>query len=238
MKKSKNMVAKLVFFTLSFIIGVGLSLQLNMMETTGSGQSVSDTAAHLQVELANIRDRKSKTEAEISGIEEKIRLLKDSQVKTDEVYENMRNEIDRYELQAGLTRAEGPGITIDFALSDKDQFELLMANFDLLLSVVNKLNASGAEGIAINEERVIFSTDLRYEQGVLLVNGNPVGSSIQIRAIGDPDTLEATLNMKYGILWEMKNNFNINSKIEKKDKIRLPRYAQEIIFRFAEVQRN
>ncbi len=235
MRRMRNVKGKIVFFTLSFIIGIALSKQLSLNDNN-NGQSLSDTAAHLQVELANIRERKTKTEKEIVELEEKIRLLKDDQVKYDQRFRDIKSEIDNYELQSGLTKAVGPGIVIDFDVSDPGKFELLMANFDLLLSVINKLNASGAEGIAINEERFVFSTDFRYEQGNLLVNDNPVGRNIQIRAIGDPDTLDATLNMKYGILWEMKNNFNIDSKVQKQEQIELPRYTQEISFKFAQIE--
>lgn len=227
--------AKLVFFSLSFVIGVGLSMQLTV-NSANNRQSISDTAAHLQVELTNIRERRDKAEKEIAELEENIRLIKDKQAQSDQIYLNLKKDIELYELQAGMTKATGKGVVIDFNVEEIEKYDLLMANFDLLLSVINKLNAAGAEGIAINEERIGFSTDLRYEQGNLLVNNNPVGRTIQIRAVGDPDTLEATLNMKYGILWEMKNNFNISSKIEKKEKVDLPRCTQEIEFHFAQIK--
>ena len=233
MKKPPKKMAKLVFFVLSFIIGVGLSVQLKV---NAPRQSISETAAHLQVELTDIREQKDKAQREIAELEEKIRLIKDSQLQNDEIYQSLVDELNRYELQAGMTKAVGPGIIVDFQLENPDRFETLMANFDLLLSVINKLNAAGAEGICINEERIVFSTDLRYEQGNLLVNNNPVGRTIQIRAIGDVNTLEAALNMRYGILWEMKNNFGINAKVEKSERVELPRYTQEIQFKFATIQ--
>lgn len=235
MKRPKNITAKLVFFCLSFIIGLGLSIQLSANNSSG-GQSISDTAAHLQVELTNIRERKDKVQKEIAELEEKIKLIKSTQARSNEIYQNLKDEIELYELQAGMTKASGRGVVIDFDVDEIERYDLLMANFDLLLSVINKLNAAGAEGITINDERVVLSTDLRYEKGTLLVNNNPIGRSIQIRAIGDPDTLEATLNMKYGILWEMKHNFNIPTKVEKKEKVELPRFAQTISFEFAQIQ--
>lgn len=235
MKKMNNLTAKLVFLTLSFLIGVVLSIQLGI-QSPNSQQNISETAAHLQVELTNIREQKENAQKQILELEEKIKILKDSQSQTDTIFKSLQNEIDMYELQSGMTDAQGKGIVIDFAGEDVQQIELLMANFDLLLSVINKLNAAGAEGICINEERVIFTTELRYEEGNLLVNNNPVGRTIQIRAVGDPDTLEATLNMKYGILWEMKNNFGIDSKIEKSNLVQLPKYKQEVQFNFAQIQ--
>ena len=235
MLKWKNEIPKITIIVLSFLIGVMLSIQLKL-NSRENGESFSSVGNHLQIELTNIRERKLKAEKDIAELEEKIKLLRDSQIKTDEYYNSIKTEIENYELQSGLIKAIGNGIIIDFSNNKAEEKEKLLINFELLLSVINKLNSAGAEGIAINEERVIFLTDLRYEQGELLVNGNMVGKNIQIKAIGNPDILEATMNMKYGILWEMKNNFGIVSKIEKYEEVELPRYNKEIKFKFAEIE--
>lgn len=235
MLKWKDEIPKITIVVLSFLIGIVLSMQLklNSME---NGESFSTTGNHLQVELASIRERKLKAEKDIAELEEKIKLLRDSQTQSDEYYNSIKKEIENYELQSGLVKAAGNGIIIDFSGNEEADKEKLLINFELLLSVINKLNSAGAEGIALNEERIIFLSDMRYEQGELLVNGNMVGKNIQIRAIGNPDILEATMNMRYGILWEMKNNFGISSKIEKQENIELPRYNKEIKFKFAEIE--
>lgn len=234
MLKLKDELPKITIVLLSFIIGIVLSMQLKL--NSMAGVSFSTTGNHLQVELTSIRERKLKAEKDIAELEEKIKLLRDSQTQSDEYYNSIKREIDNYELQSGLIKATGKGIVIDFSGNEELDKEKLLINFELLLSVINKLNSAGAEGIALNEERIIFLSDMRYEQGELLVNGNKVGKNIQIRAIGNPDILEATMNMRYGILWEMKNNFGISAKIEKKEDIELPRYSKEIKFKFAEIE--
>lgn len=235
MLKWKNEIPKITIVVLSFLIGIVLSMQLKLNSMV-NGESFSTTGNHLQVELSSIRERKLKAEKDIAELEEKIKLLRDSQTQSDEYYNSIKKEIENYELQSGLVKATGNGIIIDFSGNEEADKEKLLINFELLLSVINKLNSAGAEGIALNEERIIFLSDMRYEQGELLVNGNMVGKNIQIRAIGNPDILEATMNMRYGILWEMKNNFGISSKIEKQENIELPRYNKEIKFKYAEIE--
>lgn len=234
--KNKVRGAKLVILSLSFLIGLGLSLQLRNSEYIGEGRSISETAAHLQSELAGVRERRAVVEKSIADIEEKIKVLKNTQAQEGNIQENLLKEIDEYELRAGLTKAQGQGIVLDFLTSDELQLKTLNMNYDLLLSVINKLNTAGAEGIALNEERIIALSDFRYEQGTLFVNGNPIVGAIQIRAVGDPDTMEAALNMKYGILWEIRNNYGIKTKIEKADTVKLPKYTGEIAFKYAEIQ--
>lgn len=234
--KNKILITKIVIVSLSFIIGFGLSIQLNNSEFGNNGRSISETAAHLQSELTGVRERRESVEKSIQEVESRIKSLQGAQSEEGDIHENLMNEIQQYELRAGLTKAHGPGVVVDFLPADDKQFKNLIINYDLLISVINKLNAAGAEGITLNEERIIALSDFRYEQGNLYVNGNPIVGSVQIRAVGDPDTLEATLNMKYGILWEIRNNFNIKSKIEKAERVQLPKYTSNITFDYIEIQ--
>lgn len=231
----KNSKSKILFFIFSFILGITLVMQFNTIQNQNGGQSLSDKATHLQVELNNIRDRKAKIEKEISDVETKISDLRNSEILADSIEETLKNEIEQYELQIGYKSAIGPGIELELQMQNSEIYNVLVSNFDLILSIINKLNSAGAEGISVNDERIVSITDFKFEKGELLINSNPVKPPFIIKAIGNPDTMEASLNIRYGIIWELKNNYGINSKIEKKDDIELPRYTKEIVQKYAEI---
>lgn len=231
----KNSKSKILFFIFSFILGITLVMQFNTIQNQNGGQSLSDKATHLQVELNNIRDRKAKIEKEISDVETKISDLRSSEILADSIEETLKNEIEQYELQIGYKSAIGPGIELELQMQNPEIYNVLVSNFDLILSIINKLNSAGAEGISVNDERIVSITDFKFEKGELLINSNPVKPPFVIKAIGNPDTMEASLNIRYGIIWELKNNYGINSKIEKKDDIELPRYTKEIVQKYAEI---
>ena len=68
-----------------------------------------------------------------------------------------------------------------------------------LLQLLNELRAAGAEAIAINEQRVVYSTyivDIRNANTYIRVNGEKVASPYIIKAIGDPTYLESGLSQK------------------------------------------
>ncbi|MGB5824274.1 MAG: DUF881 domain-containing protein [Proteocatella sp.] len=232
---TKKNLSRTLFFLFSFIIGVTLVMQFKLVESMNNGQSIPDKAAHLQVELTGIKERKSKLEKEITEVENKIAELNNSELKSNSLQESLKSDMEKYELQIGYEEAQGEGIVLELVLQDQETYDVLINNYDLILSIVNKLNAAGAEGIAINDERIVAVTDFKYDKGELLVNSNPLKPPFVFRAIGNADTLEASLNIRYGILWELKNNFGINSKIEKSSKIELPMYVKEIVYKFAEV---
>jgi len=230
----KKKMAKILFFFFSFIIGVTLVMQFKLVETMNNGQSIYDKAAHLQLELTGIKERKEKLEKEIKEVESKISEINNSELESDTLQETLKNEMEKYELQIGYKRAQGEGIELELLLQDPKDYEVLINNYDLILSIINKLNAAGAEGIAINDERIVTDTDFKYEEGTLNVNSNPIKPPFLFKAIGNADTLEASLNIRYGILWELKHNFGINSKIEKKKIVELPMYVKEIVYKFAQ----
>ncbi len=232
----KKKLARFLFFLFSFIIGVTLVLQLKLVESMNNGQSISDKAAHLQVELTSTKERKAKLEKEIKEIEDKISELNNTELKSNSLQESLKEDMKRYELQIGYKKAQGAGIKLELLLQDKESYDVIINNYDLILSIINKLNAAGAEAISINDERIIANTNLKYDKGELLINSNPVKPPFIFKAIGNPDTLEASLSIRYGILWELKNNYGISSKIEKYDELELPMYAKEIVYKFAEVQ--
>lgn len=233
----KRKISKFLFFMLSFIIGITLVLQLRLVESMNNGQSISDKAAHLQVELTNIKDRKIKLENEIKEVEDKIAELNNTEMESNSLHERLKSDIQMYELQLGYKKSQGEGIQLELLLQDKESYDVIINNYDIILSIINKLNAAGAEAIAINDERIVANTNIKYDKGELFINSNPVKPPFIFKAIGNPDTLEASLSIRYGILWELKNNYGINSKIDKFEKIELPMYTKEIVYKFAEVQK-
>jgi len=71
--------------------------------------------------------------------------------------------------------------------------------YDDLLKLVNELNAAGAEAIAINDERIIATTEIRNAGNYIVINTNRYSAPFEIKAIGNPDTLEAALKLLGGV---------------------------------------
>ncbi len=226
---------KIIFLVFSFIIGMTIALQLKSVADLTGGVASSQKSRQLQTELKSLRDKKLTLEVELQTLETKAKELKDSELQEDFMEQELRKEIDKFELMLGQKEAVGPGIIIKFQSVDQEnnQTGLLTYNYELVLSVINKLNASGAEGIAINEERYVNNTFFQLVGDKLYVNGNPIFEPFEIKAIGNPDTMESALNLRYGVLWEIRKHYNINASIEKKEELKLPRYTKNVEFKYS-----
>ena len=98
---------------------------------------------------------------------------------------------------------------------------------------VNKLNEAGAEAISINEQRIVSKTEISLAGSNVNINSVPTAPPFIIKAIGDKDTLEATLNIRFGIVYTMREQYSLQISVKKQDEIIIPRYNGIIKFRYA-----
>ena len=97
-----------------------------------------------------------------------------------------------------------------------------------ILSIINKLNSAQATAISINEERIVFDTYLNLKEDSLYINNTKIKEPITINAIGDKDTLESALKIKYGIAWEIEKYYNYKVDIKSDDNININGYDKKI----------
>jgi uncharacterized protein YlxW (UPF0749 family) len=96
--------------------------------------------------------------------------------------------------RAGTQALRGPGVIVRLSDSERppvtreDVSDFRIQDVDLQL-VVNALWQAGAEGVSVNEHRVVASTAIRAAGSVILVNYAAVSSPYRIAVLGDPDAL-------------------------------------------------
>ena len=108
-----------------------------------------------------------------------------------------------------------------------------MVRSDLLLSLINKLKDAGAEAISINGQRIIARTEISLAGDNVNINTVPTAPPYTIKAIGNPDTVEGTLNIRYGIVEVMRNNYGLQVSIAKQEEIEIPRYSGVLRYLYA-----
>lgn len=161
----------------------------------------------------------------------------------EKVIEHMKEQLDIYSELAGTVKTNGPGIILtiydgEYDINKDNQLEVnrrTLHSSDAAL-VLNELRTAGAEGIAINNYRILNTTGLvcawafiRFEE-----NGNEMeGSPFKFYALGDPDQLEAALLSEGSHINELLIR-KLNITIEKFDEIELPKATKSIEPKFME----
>ena len=137
---------------------------------------------------------------------------------------------------AGITAARGPGVVVALNDSPKlnpeetDEYIInryLVHDYDIR-RVVNELFSSGAEAVSINGQRLIATSSVRCVGAPILVNFVQVAPPFMIKAIGDPDVLEKSLQLPGG---DLDSLFLLDMiEITKQQDIVVPAYRGAIRF--------
>lgn len=146
-------------------------------------KSYSDDQAVLKTKILNLRKQ----------IEEKQKKSGQSAQKNNlEVLAGLKKDI-------GLESLKGPGaeITLDdgpFAQRTAQGSEQFLVHAADLRDIINLVFSAQAEGVAINDQRVIASTPISSVGNTILVNNFHVLPPFTITVIGDPELLLQRLN--------------------------------------------
>lgn len=200
------------------VLGIFISLQLKSINLENEGMTTIKKGEQLKQELKALKNEEKQLQEQIKYTEEKIESYKNNG--EDPLVNNIKSEIKRYEELAGFTDIKGEGIKVTIeSTSDKNEVtsDSINYNYDLLLSMINKLNSAQAKAISVNGQRIIYDSYLHLNGDELYLKDIAIKQPFIIEAIGNKETLSSALQIKYGIVWEMENYYNIKVTIEKNE---------------------
>ena len=150
---------------------------------------------------------------------------------------NATRELQMVKMGAGLISVQGTGIVVTIDDSKRptkpgENPNLYLIHDDDILKVINELWAAGAEAISINEQRLIASSEIRCAGPTLSVNNTRYSPPYEIKAIGDPQTLENALRMRGGVI-ETLQFWGIQVSVKSQDAVIVPAYKGTFRFDYA-----
>lgn len=151
--------------------------------------------------------------------------------------ESATKEIENIKMGAGVIALEGQGLIITVDDSKRlskagDNPNLYLIHDEDLLKIINELWAAGAEGISINEQRLISTSEIRCAGPTLSVNNTRYSPPYEIRVIGEPQTLENSLKMRGGVI-ETLQFWGIQISVKKQEIVQVPAYKGTFRFEYA-----
>ena len=144
----------------------------------GTALSLQATQDDLKKRIVQLRSDIEDVENDSAGSQQTIRKLND--------------ELETARIAAGLIPMTGTGLVLRIedssrpVAADANEADYIVGAGDLR-TVVDQLWLAGAEGIAINDERVATTTSIVDIGGAVLVNTAYVAGPFQVSAIGAPD---------------------------------------------------
>lgn len=213
MKFFKEVALTVVCLLLGIIIAMQYrSVKVNNSLAVYEQQRVND----LIIDLLREQENNQQLQKRIDELQRDIENLRTGTNTENETIQRLRKEIEELEILAGLKTVKGKGIIVTI-----DSVGSATVDDSNILSVLNELRAADVQALAVNDERIISTSEVRRVGSYMMVNGRKLLPPYVIKAIADPEKLENSLTIMAGIV-DMLKYYNLKVDIKKDDNIIIP----------------
>ena len=223
MNKRKKYIKQKMVILCAFILGILIAIYIKTLNPQ-----------KVYITLEEKKNLEHKIEIENKQIE-KLRNIKLEYEKDLEAYEQKSlneksvKELMEYELSylkdvTGESKVIGDGIIITIKDSENDlkenqnPNELIVHDIDIL-RIVNDLKKARTIAISINEERLLTLSKIKCSGSTIKVNDTTYGQPFIIKAIGDLNTLKASVISPQSYTNILQEVYGIYIKVEEENDI-------------------
>lgn len=222
---------KVMMFAVSLILGIILIAQVRTKTNLLGNISIGERTAEMSEELTKLNTEKNRLREELETLKEKNKEYEELYKSAREEYMRLSEELEVHKIISGYYDVKGPGtiITID---ADPNSYMSLASSHQYILALISYLNNAGVEAISINGQRYTNYTEIVPVLDHINVNGVAMVLPLEIKAIGNRDTIRASLNFVGGIVSQL-TSIGYTIETEDSDEIFIQRYDGEKQFKYA-----
>ena len=227
--KSKIKTKQTLILLMTFVLGIFIAIYLKSMDFDNVYISLEEKRLleseinNKKVEISNLKKRKEEYEKSLKAYKEVIKNENKS------IEELMNEELDYLKVISGYSSIVGSGVVITIKDSERELSsgetpnDLLVHDIDIL-RILNDLKKAGSKGIAINGERVLPTSEIKCSGATITVNKTTYGQPFIIKAIGDTESLMASINAPESYASLLRSVYGIYINIEENEEITLNFY--------------
>ena len=183
---------QLTIAAVAFVLGLLVIVQLR---TQASGAAFAGLSSQdLTVLVANLNARNDQLRREAANLQRELSTLTANAERGDASIDELRADLRRVRLYAGLDPATGPGVVV-----------IIRGPVDgsAVEDLLNELRNAGAEALAIDGVRVVPGLIVAGGEADVTIDGAATDDPIEINAIGPPDKLTGSLTRSGGIIAQL-----------------------------------
>ncbi|MEI7474004.1 MAG: DUF881 domain-containing protein [bacterium] len=201
----------IVLLSLSFIITVNVK---RFLDETKTNLPTTRRLDELVMILKDTQNKKEELQQQLIDLKVKFKQLSSS-----EKAELASSQLKKLYEQTGLLELKGKGVemVIDSPTITSDD----------LLKLINVLKAAGAEGLSINNERLVTTSEIVTAGNNIVVNKTEIIPPYIVKAIGPTETIIPSLRLRGGIIEEFEI-LGVNLDIKEKNNLKIPAYKHDL----------
>jgi uncharacterized protein YlxW (UPF0749 family) len=203
----------------TFLLGVLVVVQLRTQASSAAFAGLS--SQDLTVLVANLDDRNDQLRTEVATLERELDVLIQNSDRGDASLDELRADLRRVRLYAGIDAAMGPGVTITVrGPIDGPGIE----------DLVNELRNAGAEAMALDDVRIVPGVVAIGPAGGVTLGNSVLSDSFTLSAIGAPDKLTGSLTRPGGIIAQLSaTQPDVSVEVTPLDRIAVPATDRELV---------
>lgn len=231
-EKKKNYYIALA--AVGLVLGLLLAVQYRMTSDLQTRKTPGVQRAQTLVTRVNeAREKRDDLQQQANDLRQKL-----DKVAAGAELGSMKDQLMLYRIEAGLTGVTGPGVEVtlndsNMTVQPGENPNLYVLHDEDVLKVLNELKAAGAEALAINNQRLLSTSEIRCVGPTILTNKNQrLTPPFVITAIGNQDNLLNSLKMRGGVVGDLQI-WGIQVNIKKVSQITIPAYTGGLSFEYA-----
>jgi len=204
---------------------LGLALSWQLKSTYSNSKMDKNTTTRIEFLKDELIAAKSLNDSLRSRNEQLVNQIKEYEKDQGDqtAYErNLKKELERARMLAGLVDVEGKGIIITL---DNTYYNGIQQSD--ILKLLNELKASDVQALSVNEERIIATSEVREAGGYIIINGKQFLPPFEIKAIAPQEKVENALSMVGGIVSQLRDLYKLSVDIQRAEKIIIPKIRDD-----------
>lgn len=214
------------------VLGILLAVQFRVTREIQSAEPVQ-RAQQISVQIGQMKKDRDALQAQVDSLRTSL-----DRVSTGPHASELKDELERARIEAGVTELSGPGVEVtlndsNISIKPGENPNLYVLHDEDVLRVLNEIRAAGAEAVSINGQRLLSTTEVRCTGPTIVLNKNKrLAPPYVVTAIGNPDTLENSLKMRGGVA-ETLQFWGIQVTVKKLPQVIVPAYSGGLKFDYA-----
>lgn len=203
-RRGRHILFSCVFLVLGFILASSYkTLGKDAREDKPTSELLAAEEKYRE-DLIEQQERNRELSDDISVKQEEIRKHEQSFSDLKEDHANLVEQASDLRLLLGVVPTTGTGIRVTLMDAEYDPTEQNPNDYIVheshVFRVINELRVSGAQGLAINGQRLTANSYIKCTGPVITVDGKTFPAPFVIEAIGESDVLEDALRLKGGVI--------------------------------------
>ncbi|NLY18567.1 MAG: DUF881 domain-containing protein [Clostridiaceae bacterium] len=199
------------------LLGVVIAMQYrSVMVINSLSVYEQQRSSDLITDLLREKRNNEQLQQRINELQKDLETYRTSSSNELETIRELNEYINKLQILAGLKTVKGAGVVVTM-----DSIGNAYLDDDHILTVLNELRATDVQALAVNDERIIATSEVRKAGSYMTVNGRKLLPPYVIKAIADPDKLESSLKMMTGVV-ETLEYLNIKVDVKKEENIIIP----------------